>query len=231
VVEERWHWLADAIFEYVTDAEWEVVVSKFPGDDTALEDLKKRQNAGQTQSARDLFRAAMAVGKNWSDAGSRKFELFRILCDKAISGNLVARGIQTKPEVGHQPILVASRFFLSPKWDGKNKIENAGHCFELVEICRRRSTRVAEATSHSNPNQKIVKNQDRKYSGRKSHADEIRSVVIRRIKDGTFRSNTHQDEKATKILKELGYDTENPPAGYSIATIKRVFREEWENQN
>ncbi len=68
---------------------------------------------------------------------------------------------------------------------------------------------------------------DRKSTGRVSFEEAIRPVVKDFIERGVFKNANHQDHKAGLVLKALGYDPADPPAGFSKATIGRIFRLEW----
>lgn len=68
---------------------------------------------------------------------------------------------------------------------------------------------------------------NRKSTGRVSFEEDIRPVVKDFIERGVFKNTNHQDHKATLVLKALGYDPADPPAGFSKATIGRILRTEW----
>jgi hypothetical protein len=67
----------------------------------------------------------------------------------------------------------------------------------------------------------------RKSTGRLSFEDVIRPVIRDFIERGIFKDLNNQDHKAGLVLKVLGYDPTDPPAGFSRATISRIFRMEW----
>lgn len=71
---------------------------------------------------------------------------------------------------------------------------------------------------------------DRKYTGRSSFEAEISAAVQEFIRTGVFKNPQHQDHKADLVLRALGHDPSDPPAGFSKATIKKVFRLEWSKQ-
>ncbi|MCD2175110.1 hypothetical protein [Rhizobium sp. C4] len=67
----------------------------------------------------------------------------------------------------------------------------------------------------------------RKSTGRLSFEDVIRPVIEDFIERGIFKDLNNQDHKAGLVLKALGYDPSDPPAGFSKATISRILRMEW----
>lgn len=67
----------------------------------------------------------------------------------------------------------------------------------------------------------------RKSTGRASFEEDIRPVIQDFIERGVFKNANHQDHKAGLVLKALGFDPADPPAGFSKATIGRIFRLEW----
>ena len=66
-----------------------------------------------------------------------------------------------------------------------------------------------------------------KYTGRTSYDACIRPVVIDLIERQVFKNDTYQDIKAQIVLKTMNLDPQNPPPGFSISTIKTIFRQEW----
>lgn len=68
---------------------------------------------------------------------------------------------------------------------------------------------------------------NRKSTGRVSFDEEIRPIVKDLIERGVFKNPNYQEHKAGLVLKALGFDPADPPAGFSKATIGRIFRLEW----